>query len=561
MTEPRDATRVAALADELWAYLRSTQPHSAQGAGERVERIPRGSLSEAEQATALGRKLSRELDDVDPGRLSVSDTATAAVVRELAGQLAAAEEDHWWSFPVAPYQIYRWSMLGHQVFRPFTFTSADDTERYLSLAADVAGLIRAARARLVGQAERGIGLPRPALPGFRTAMSAQRSATQDFLRVDENRVAGLDPAARGALLDGVARIVDRELLPAFDDLLGYLDGPGAETAVDGIGFGRYPGGEAYYRRMVRRHATFEIEPEQVHELGLALVDELTEQMADLRAAQGFTGDEQDYRAHLRADPRYHAKNPDELAATFRGHLAAIAPRVGQYFRVAPVTGVDAERLDPSLERGMTFGYYEPPTAAHPVGRYRFNGSGLDDRPQISAAILIFHELVPGHHYHLGRQAENADLHPLRSHGASMAFWAYTEGWAEYAASLGFELGLYDDPWDRYGAYVHQRFIAQRLVVDTGVNLLGWPEDKARAYMAANTMTSPTQVAAEILRYGTDLPAQALAYRLGSEKFWRLRRRFEEELGSRFDIRDFHEAILGQGALPLDAVERNLAAIR
>lgn len=559
MTEPSAATRVTALADELWAHLRDTQPHSAQGAGEPVTRIPRGSLAEAEQATALGRKLLRDLADVDTSRLSASDTATATVVRELAGQLATADEDHWWTFPVAPYQIYRWSMLGHQVFQPFTFTCAADADRYLALAADVAGLVRAAKARLVGQAERGIGLPRPALPGFRTAMRGQRTAAAEFLRVEPSRVAGLAPAARGTLLDGVDRIVAGELLPAFDDLLDYLDGPGAAGAVDGIGFGRYPGGEEFYRRMVRRHASFDIEPEEVHELGLAEVERLSERMAELRAAGGHHGDEESYRAVLLADPRCHAESPDELAATYRRHLAAIAPDVERYFRVTPVTGVDAERLDPSLERGMTFGYYEPPVATHPVGRYRFNGSGLADRPQISAAILIFHELVPGHHFHLGRQAENAALHPLRSQGASMAFWAYTEGWAEYAASLGFELGRYEDPWDRYGAYVHQRFIAQRLVVDTGVNLLGWPEGKARAYMAANTMTSPEQVAAEILRYGTDMPAQALAYRLGSEQFWRLRRRFERELGSRFDIRDFHEAILGQGALPLDAVERNLVA--
>jgi uncharacterized protein (DUF885 family) len=534
MTEPAD--HVVALADELWAHLRSSQPQFSLNVGEPVSRIPHGSATEAEQAAALGRNLLRRLDDVDTPRLSTSDLSTATVVRELAGRLVSAEQDHWWFFPVAPYQIYQWSVLGHQLFQPYTFTSAEDADRYLALAADIAALIRAMRPRLAGQAERGVGMPRPALPGFRTAMRAQRASTSEFLRVDAGRVAGLAPAARGALLDGVDAIVENELLPAFDDLLAYLDGPGEQSAVDGIGLGRYDGGEGFYRTLVRRHATYDISPEEVHKLGLAQVELITEQMAEVRRTAGFDGDEAAYRRVLEADPRYYATSPDGVAATYHRHLAAIEPKIDQWFRVTPHTGVAAERLDPSLEAGMTFGYYEPPIAANPVGRYRFNGSRLADRPQISAAVLIFHELVPGHHYHLGRQAENTALHPLRSQGAAMAFWGYTEGWAEYASSLGFEMGLYEDPWDRYGTYVHQRFVAQRLVVDTGVNLLGWSEEKARAYMLSTTMTSPAQVATEILRYGTDLPAQALAYRLGSEKLWQLRRRAEHDLGSRFDIR-------------------------
>ena len=121
------------------------------------------------------------------------------------------------------------------------------------------------------------------------------------------------------------------------------------------------------------------------------------------------------------------------------------------------------------------------------------------------------------------------------------------------------MGLYDEPWDRYGALLHQRFVAQRLVVDTGLNLLGWSADKARAHMASTTTESPAQVASEILRYSTDLPAQALSYRLGSEKFWQLRRTAERALGAQFDVRDFHEVVLGHGTLPLTAVEHNVGA--
>ncbi|MCG3751899.1 DUF885 family protein [Amycolatopsis sp. Poz14] len=554
MAEPSDPTRH--LADELWAHLQRTQPHFALHAGEPVTQLPRGTYEEASEAAALGRRILAGLDRAPESDV---DTSLAAVVRALATQLAGADEDYWWSFPVAPYQSFGWTLYGQQVFRPFAFTAGDEAKRYLSLVNDFTHTIKAAHAKLIGQAEQGIVLPRPALPGFLAAVRAHRAAAAEFLRPAESRLAGLDPATRTMLTDGVDRLVVDDLLPAFDAVLAHLDGPGAQSAVDGIGLGQYPGGHEAYRRLVRHYATYPIEPEEVHELGLKAVAELTEQLAEIRREVGFDGDETAYRAVLEADPRFHAPSPEHVADTYRRHIDAIEPLLDQWFSVRPRAAFGVQRLDPELEAGMTFGYYEQPIAANPVGRYRFNGSGLAGRAQISAAALIFHELVPGHHFHLARQAEDATLHPLQGQAAAESLSAYCEGWAEYAASLGFEMGLFSDPWDHYGACLHQRFVAQRLVVDTGLNTLGWSEDKGREYLSSTTMESPAQVSTEILRYGTDLPAQSLSYRLGFEKFWELRRTAERALGSRFDVREFHETVLGQGTLPLTAVELNVRA--
>lgn len=554
MVQPNPATTVGALADELWAHLKATEPLFSLVAGDPVTALRHGTAAEAESDAVFGRKLLRALGDVDGERLSDSDRSSAAVVRAYGERLETADEDHWWSFPVAPYQTYGTAMLGAQLFRPFGFTSADDVQRYVSLAADVVESVKAMRTKLVAQAERGIALPKPALPGFLDTARGLRSSVADFLRPAEARLTALDAATRTSVTDRVDRLIADELQPAFDALLAHLESAGT---VEGIGLGQYEGGADAYRRLVRQYATYDIDPADVHELGLEQVALLTEQLAEIRREAGFAGDESGYRAKLEADARFHAPDADHVAATYRRHIAAIQPKVDGWFRVMPRAEFDVERLDPALEAGMTFGFYEPPTAAEPVGRYRFNGSGLETRAQISAAALIFHELVPGHHFHLARQAEDPTLHPLRAQGAALAFGAYSEGWAEYAASLGFEMGLYEDPWDRYGALVHQRFVAQRLVVDTGLNLLGWSPDRAGEYMASMTMESPSQVASEILRYGTDLPAQSLGYRLGSEKFWQLRRTAEDALGDRFDVRDFHEVVLGQGALPLTAVDHNV----
>ena len=169
--------------------------------------------------------------------------------------------------------------------------------------------------------------------------------------------------------------------------------------------------------------------------------------------------------------------------------------------------------------------------------------------------LIFHELIPGHHFQIALHQEMEELSPVMQ---SLFFMvaAYTEGWAEYASSLGLEMGLYDDPYDRYGRYLMESFLATRLVVDTGMNFFGWPLEKARQFMRDNTFSSETEIATETLRYSTDIPAQALGYRFGSQFIWRLRREKEQELGDAFDIKDFHAAMLNAGPLPMWVLENH-----
>jgi len=275
----------------------------------------------------------------------------------------------------------------------------------------------------------------------------------------------------------------------------------------------------------------------------------------VRSELGYGKSEADFLQHLRDSGRYHATSAEEVEHRYRYHIKRMDQVVGDYFSHFPSAPHEVERLDPALEAGMSFGYYQTPTSAHPVGSYCYNGSGLDSRSQVNAAALIFHELVPGHHFHLARQAENDHLPEIRRQNIDNT--AFNEGWAEYASGLAQEMGLYDDPYDWYGRLTQERFAAQRLVVDTGLNALGWPLAKARAFMKANTLESDTQIATETLRYSTDIPAQALTYGLGFLKFRSLRQKVEEALGRRFDIRAFHEAVLAPGALPFPVLEQLL----
>jgi uncharacterized protein (DUF885 family) len=308
---------------------------------------------------------------------------------------------------------------------------------------------------------------------------------------------------------------------------------------------------------VQRNLSWRSSPEEVHAAGVEEVARLADAMAELRSREfGFDGDEAEFHQRLRSDARARALSPDALEATYRRHLARMAERVPALFEHGPRAGYDIARLAPEFEASMAYGFYRPPLGAQTMGIYYYSGAGLDTRLQINAAPVMFHELLPGHHFHIARQAELAHLPAIRR--VPFEFQAFNEGWAEYAASLGEDEGLYDDAHDHYGWLAHQRFVAQRLVVDTGLNAFGWSLEQARAFMSANTLETPAFVASETLRYSTDIPGQALAYRWGFRKLRELRARASQRLGARFDVRRWHEAILSEGGLPLAVLDRGLA---
>jgi uncharacterized protein (DUF885 family) len=310
--------------------------------------------------------------------------------------------------------------------------------------------------------------------------------------------------------------------------------------------------------LIATHLTLPDEPERIHAQGLEEVAALAARMRELRSRIGFAGTEAEFHARLMQDPRVIAATPEDVGARYLRCMQRIEPLLPRWFARQPRSPYGVERLRPEQEAGMTYGYYDRPTLVGEQGTYRYNASDLATRSQLQVAALIYHELAPGHHFHIARQMELDHLPPLRSNSLELS--VFNEGWAEYASGLAEEMGLYDDPYDLYGRLAHERFTAQRLVVDTGMNALGWTLERARAYMRDNTLEGPAQVASETLRYATDLPAQALAYRLGYRWFVDLRRETEQRLGARFDVRDFHEAVLGEGALPLQALRGHVQRV-
>jgi uncharacterized protein (DUF885 family) len=533
------STQVRALADKVFAYRIEESWYLQLRRGLPVERMRVESDESLAKDARFAEQVLAELRSAEP--VDEDDRLTAGHLEFLlTGQVEAAKTPLL-GFTATPYQSFFVGMSLQQLFPAFSGPDAT----YVSLVADFRDQVRELAARLRRQREAGILVPRPALAGLRESLARTRGAAGALLPA----------SAPTGVREQVEGLVASEVLPAYDDLLALVGEDYERDAPTTVGMAQYPGGEAAYRRLVRESTASSMTPEQAHQLGLEQVAELADKMAKARADMGFSGTEEEFHAQLATDPRVHASSPDEVEALFLRHMAALEPLISQYFSVLPKAPYGVARLALEAEAGMTYGYYEAPTSAEPTGRYRWNGANLETKSLLTYATLIFHELAPGHHFHIARQAENEALPDLRREATDIG--AFNEGWAEYAAGLGWEMGLYDDPLDGYGRLVHERFTAQRLVVDTGLNLLGWSLEEAAAYMRANTTESEGQVASEVVRYSTDLPAQALAYRAGFVELNRLRSRTEAALGARFDIREFHEHVLGPGALPFPVIEGHL----
>jgi uncharacterized protein (DUF885 family) len=546
------AEQLAAIADEAWSDLVQAQPYYAATSGLRVERLPRGDFAQAQASAAMGRRRLERLAAVSNAGLDKTQRLTKATLAWLAQQEVDEEEILLTSFGVTPYAWSGVPMTAGMIFPAVAFDGAAEDQRYLSLLRDFAATIDAQRERVERQAAAGWRVPRPALANVRGGIAASEAQLAQQLTPSDERLAAGGPG----LGDRIKSLIDGELRPAFQRLLAALGDDYEAAAPETVGMSQYPGGHEAYRKAIERSITWSAEPEELHATGLEQVARLAEAMRELRSrAFGFDGEEQEFHARLQADPRTRAATAEALEATYRGHLARMEPRIDGLFERRPKAAYDVARLAPHLEAGMTFGFYHPPETPDGKGIYYYSGFGLEDRQQINAAPLIFHELLPGHHFHITRQGELGDIPQIRR--KLMSFTAFNEGWAEYSAGLGEELGLYEDPYDLYGWLTHQRFVSQRLVVDTGMNALGWSLEKGRRYMSANTLEGPTQVASETLRYSTDMPAQALGYRWGFLKFRELRQRARDRLGPRFDIRRWHEAILSQGGLPMTVLDQSL----
>lgn len=554
---PRDfGAEVASLAAEAYQRNFDQSPFEQVRSGRLISRLPDITEAQVAENIAFAKSLLARLAIIPENGLSHQDALTAEILRWDSEIAVASEPFYWLTFPYTPYVAGYDIAFVHQQLALHPFSDPQNhPANYLLVLGEYADRIDQLQAHLDGQRQRGIYLSRHALPGVIGLFKASRDQLPS-LEVTRDRLGALPAKDQETFLAAAGQLIQQRIKRAYDRFLASLESADyAAHAPDAVGLAQYPNGEKTYRLLVKMHTTLDITPEALHDLGKKRLAEIEAKLAGIRNELGFEGSQEEFHHHLRTDPRFFAKTPEEVEARFKTYIARIEPKMRDYFRVLPKAPYGVKRLDPAAEGSMTFGYYQAPTPDQPTGLYRFNGSKLDQRPMIWAGPLIYHELVPGHHFHFALQSENENLVPYRR--GYLASSAFNEGWGNYGAVLAGEMGLLDDPYDRYGAALFDAFITARLVLDTGMNLLGWSLEEGRRFMAAHTFQSPEEIATETLRYATDLNGQALAYKAGLEKILELRERARAKAGERWDLRDFHEAVLNNGAMPLAVLEKHI----
>jgi uncharacterized protein (DUF885 family) len=554
-TKPRPSRALAAILAEYDRYELENDPGLRIQQGLPVKTLPDFSYEGARKRTAFYRSLRERLARIDSKGLTHEEWLSREI---LDSNLSAFTEGllHFWDFfQVTPYSAPFRSL--HQVFTGFTFKTVQDRDRYLDLLQQYARIAGQLRTHLETQRDKGILLPREEIdPVAGLVRSFARKPEESLFAVSSERLQKFYPEGAAAFQEKVRNLVGTTVNPALEALAAVLDAKAyRDAAPERVGIGQYPGGQAAYQYLLNLHTTMTgLDSQGVHERGLQEVAKLNARLEEVRKKVGFEGDLAAFRRFLRSDSRFFVKTPDEVAARLTAPLKRIEPRIPEFFGRIPKAPYGVARLAPELEAGMTYGYYQQPLPGHPEGDYMFNGSKLEERSLLTAASLTYHELVPGHHFQIALQLENQGLPLFRKNSYPTAF---VEGWAMYASGLAEEMGGYADPYDLAGMIAQDLFLSSRLVVDTGMNSLGWTRQKAIDYMRENTFESDTQIGTETLRYAVDIPAQALAYKMGSGRIRELRRKAEGELGKKFDLRRFHDAVLGSGAMPMTVLEKHV----
>ena len=370
-----------------------------------------------------------------------------------------------------------------------------------------------------------------------------------------NRPADVTEAEWAAMQQRARRIVVDVLNPAYAKHRDFYRNSYLPQCARSDSVSAQPGGRDYYAFRVREETTTDLSPERIHEIGLAESARIRAEMERVAKEAGFASREA-YIQELRTNPVYFAKTPAELMAAAALTAKTIDGKMPGLFHTLPRLPYGIRQIPAETAEGTTTAYYSQGSPESGIaGTYYVNTSKLDQRPLWELPALTLHEAVPGHHHQISLQQE-IDLPPFRRNFTF--FTAFVEGWALYAESLGQEMGIYDTPARKMGQLSYQAWRAARLVVDTGIHSKGWDKARAVAFMRDNTALTEGNIDAEVNRY-ISWPAQALAYKLGELKIKELRAKAERELGAKFDLRRFHDAVLLQGAVPLDVLEAQVNA--
>ncbi len=461
-----------------------------------------------------------------------------------------------WRVPLVSDSGFYTSILQlHDLQAPRT---TKDYENYIARLGEVPRYFRENIANMRQGIADGFVLPAEVMPGISSVVAAAQFTNAEdspfwvpFARFPES----VPEADRARLAAGGRAAIEQQVIPAYADFKAFFEDEYRPAARKSIAATDLPDGKAYYADLVRYYTTLPgATAEEIHATGVAEVARIRTEMETIVRELGFSGSFEEFLAFLRSDPQFYATTPEQILRYAAWITREIDGRMPEYFGRIPRAPYTVTPVPTALAPNYTAGRYNPgPLGA--AGEYWVNTYSLGNRPLYALPALTLHEAAPGHHTQgaLARELENVPAFRRNFYPH-----AFGEGWGLYSEYLGVEMGIYHTPYERFGRLTYEMWRAARLVVDTGMHAFGWSRERALEFLKANTALSEHEIRTEVDRY-IAWPGQALAYKTGELRIKALRRRAEQELGVKFDIRAFHDAVLGQGGVTLPVLEKQVDA--
>ncbi|HUD70669.1 MAG TPA: DUF885 domain-containing protein [Dongiaceae bacterium] len=547
--------RFADLVERNWQWRLRESPTYATSVGvnDFNDRLDDLSLAAIERRDGETKAFLAELDAIPVGNLSEGDRTDAAILRT---QLVEAIDafrlgDHLLTLN-ADSGFHTEFMLMH---RAMPFATVKDYENYLARLEAFPGWMDQNIELMRAGLTRGITVPKATLAGIETSIEPLAGGAPEKHPVYEpfTHVPPTIPDGQAGILTGRAKsVIAAKIIPGYAKFLDFMRREYVPGSRETLAATALPDGDAFYRFQIRRFTSLDLDPKEVHELGLKEVARIRSEMQAVIAKTGFKGSLAQFQKFLRTDPRFYAKTPEALLKEASFIAKRMDAKLPSLFGRLPRKPYGVQPVPAALAPKYTSGRYSgSPQGSTEPGWFWVNTYALDTRPLYNLEALTFHEAVPGHHLQGALAQENDDVRPFRRYSYISA---YGEGWGLYSEWLGIEAGFYTDPYSDFGRLGYQAWRASRLVVDTGVHAFGWTRQQAIDYLVENTSLPIHEATTETDRY-ISWPGQALSYYIGYLKIRELRTEAERALGERFDKRAFHDEILRHGSVPLPVLER------
>jgi uncharacterized protein (DUF885 family) len=542
---PSADVRLQAIYADEWKWREEQFPDNEDAQKPIQDHLPKVDPASQAMRLRMWQDVLQKLDGVKREELSAAEQINFDVYRPQIQALIADQQFREYEMPANSDTTF-WTDIGYTARRQYR--STQDYRNWIGQMKDIPRYFHEQMDEMRAGLKRGFTPPRVTLEGRDASITAVTEATPEssLFYTPFKEMPGISDADKKELRDQAINTIRDTVQPAYRELLTFFRGeyfPGTRTTLAAYDL---PDGQAYYRARIRQFTTLDQDPAAIHAFGESEVARLHEQMLSNMKETGFKGDFPAFLAFLRKDPQFYAKTPEELLMRAAWISKRFDGKASQYFGQLPRARFAIRPVPDDLAPFYTSGRGGP-------GVYLLNTYNLPNRPLYNLTALTLHESAPGHAFQMPLAREHKQQPEFRQH---TYLSAYGEGWALYCEILGLEMGMYDTPYDRFGMLNYQIWRAARLVVDTGIHSQGWSRERAIAYFRDYTALPEHEINTEIDRY-IAWPAQALSYYLGEDAIIKSRAKAEKALGSKFNVRAFHDTVLELGSVPIPVLQTRI----